>query len=150
MVFTTADIAKNLADYLSPLFPGVLFFEDPNQQGSRTPCMFLQQRFSDIKLQPSARHLRTIGFDLTYLEDYNLPNLQQLYLAAAETLDLAMETFPYNGALIRTYEREWRVDLDALHYKFTIKVRVSEPVSGNLMEELDASTRIVEKGATGS
>ena len=33
--------------------------------------MFLQQRYSNLKLQTAGRWLRTIGLDLTYLEDYN-------------------------------------------------------------------------------
>ena len=58
--------------------------------------------------------LRTIGLDLTYLEDYNLPNMQQLYEAAAEALDQVLETFPYSdggpSTLLRTYDREWKID----------------------------------------
>ena len=42
MNLTVTTIAKSLADYLAPCFPSVAFYEDPNQQGSRTPCMFLQ------------------------------------------------------------------------------------------------------------
>ena len=44
MNFTVSTIAKSLADYLAPNFPGVTFYEDPNQQGSRSPMLFLQQR----------------------------------------------------------------------------------------------------------
>ena len=38
MNLTVTTIAKSLADYLAPCFPSVAFYEDPNQQGSRTPC----------------------------------------------------------------------------------------------------------------
>ncbi len=38
MTFTVSDVAKSLADYLSPHFPGVTFYEDPNQQGSAPPA----------------------------------------------------------------------------------------------------------------
>ncbi len=138
MTFTITDIASALAAHLAPLFPGVTFLEDPAQQGVSTPAMFLQQRFSDIKLQPGGRYKRTIGLDLTCLVDYNLPNLQQLYLQAAETLDEVMETFGYKGAILRTYNREWRVDLDALHYKFDLIVWVQKDrASGPTMETLD-------------
>lgn len=133
MNFTVSTIAKSLADYLAPSFPGITFLQDPAQQKSNTPCMFLQQRYSNIGLQTGGFFLRTIGLDLTYLEDYNLPDLQRRYQSAAETLDLLMETFPYNDGtsegtvLIRAYDRDWRIDLDALHYKFEIKERVSIP-----------------------
>ena len=143
MNFTISTIAQSLAAYLAPAFPGVTFYEDPNQQGTQTPCMFLQQRYSYQKLRQGGRWLRQIGLDLTYLVDYNLPNMQQLYQAAAESLDLVMETFPYTDGttedttLLRTYDREWRIDLDAMHYKFELKVWVELSEDFNPMETMD-------------
>lgn len=143
MNFTITTIAQSLASYLAPNFPGVTFFENPNQQGSTTPCMFLQQRYSYIKVKTGSRFLRQIGLDLTYLVDYNLPNMQQLYQAAAESLDQVMETFPYTDGttgeaeLLRTYEREWRIDLDGMHYKFELQVWVDVPQPGTPMEAMD-------------
>lgn len=126
MTFTIESLAESLAAYLAPEFPGVAFYEDPNQQGTEIPCMFLQQRRSQTKLRRNGWFLRTIGFDLTYLEDYNRPDMQRLYLSAAETLDRTMETFPYTqggkSSLLRTYRREWNIELDALHYKFDLEV----------------------------
>ena len=46
MNLTVTTIAKSLADYLAPCFPSVAFYEDPNQQGSIPPCMFLQTRYN--------------------------------------------------------------------------------------------------------
>lgn len=148
MIFTVSQIAQSLAAYLAPSFPGVTFFEDPNQQGSDTPCMFLQQRYAYTKLRQAGRWLRQIGLDLTYLVDYNLPNMQQLYQEAAEQLDLLMETFPYtDGAtegttLLRTYDREWRIDLDAMHYKFELQVWVEMPEDFNPMETMDYNPEV--------
>lgn len=142
MNFTISTIAQSLAPYLAPFFPGVTLYENPNQQGTQTPCMFLQQRYSYIKVKTSGRFLRQIGLDLTYLVDYNLPNMQQLYQAAAEALDEVMETFPYTDgttegtALLRTYNREWRIDLDAMHYKFELQVWVESPQTGTPMESM--------------
>ena len=112
--------------------------------------MFLQQRYSYIKVKTSGRFLRRIGLDLTYLEDYNLPNLQQLYQKTAETLDLVMETFPYldgsgnTAQLLRTYDREWRIDLDGMHYKFELQVWVDMPEDGTPMEDMDYNTSVKE------
>lgn len=143
MNFTISTIAQSLAAYLAPSFPGVTFYEGPNQQGTQTPCMFLQQRYSYTKLKYGGRWLRQIGLDLTYLVDYNLPNMQQLYQTAAEALDLVMETFPYTDGttegttLLRTYDREWRIDLDAMHYKFELQVWVELPENSTPMETMD-------------
>ena len=131
MNLTVSTISKSLADYLAPFFPGVTFYEDPNQQGSKPPMMFLQTRTNRLELETGGYWRRIMGLDLVYLLEYNLPNLQQLYQAAGETLDLLMETFPYSDGttegtvLLRTYEREWNIDLDELHYKFEIRERVS-------------------------
>lgn len=146
MTFTVLTIAESLADYLAPVMPDVTFFEDPNQQGSVMPCAFLQQRYSYLEKRQAGRWLRRIGLDLTCLEDYNLPDLQQRYQRTAEALDMAMETFPYSDGtettLLRTYDREWRIDLDALHYKFELQVWVSLPEDFNPMQTMDYSEEV--------
>lgn len=140
MNFTVSTIAASLAAYLSPLFPGVTFYENPNQQGTNPPCMFLQQRYSYMKRRTSGQWLRTIGLDLTYLEDYNLPNMQQLYQAAAETLEIAMDAFPYfdgaSATTVLTYDRDSRIDLDAMHYKFELRVIVELPETETPMQTM--------------
>lgn len=142
MNFTISTVAKSLADYLAPVLPGVTFYEDPNQQGSRAPMLFLQQRYGYVERQLGTDwYLRRVGLDLTYLADYNLTDLQQTYQDAAEQLDLVMETFPYSDgegtALLRTYEREWRIDLDALHYRFELRERVKLPEPFTPMKTMD-------------
>lgn len=152
MTFTVSTIAKSLAGYLAPVLPGVAMYEDSNQQGSQPPCMFLQTRYNRLKLEMGGYWLRTLGLDLTYLLDYNLPDLQQRYQAAAEALDLVMETFPYSDGeaeaepvLLRTYDRSWKVDLDALHYKFELRERVTLPApSVPKMETLEQGLKIQE------
>lgn len=145
MNFTISTVAKSLADYLDPYFPDVTLLQNPTQQNANPPCMFLQQRYSFIKVKTAGRFLRQIGLDLVYRERYNLLNLQELYQAAAEQLDLVMETFPYSDgategtALLRTYEREWRIDLDAMHYKFELQVWVEQPETITPMETMDYS-----------
>lgn len=152
MNLTVSTIAKSIADYLAALpdtpFAGVAMYEDPNQQGSQPPCLFLQQRYSRLQLETGGYWLRTIGLDLTYLLDYNLPDLQQRYQVAAEALDLVMETFPYSDkqagehVLVRTHERNWRIDLDALHYQFEVRERVSIPVPAVKMQTMDLNEEV--------
>jgi hypothetical protein len=149
MTFTISAVSKSLADYLAPYFSGVTFYEDPNQQDSRPPMLFLQQRYAYIQpRRQSGYFLRRIGLELTYLLDYNLPNLQQLYQQAAESLDLVMETFPYSHgketALLRTYDREWRVDLDAMHYKFELQVWVSLPKDEIPMQSIQDYSEVIK------
>ncbi len=150
MNFTILTVAQSLAAYLSPSFPDVTLIQNPTQQNADPPCMFLQQRYSYIKVKTSGRFLRQIGLDLVYRERYNLPNLQELYQAAAEQLDLLMETFPYSDgttegtALLRTYEREWRIDQDAMHYKFELQVWVEQPETITPMETMDYQEAVTD------
>ena len=143
MNLTVSTISKSLADYLAPSFPGVTFYEDPNQQDSKPPMMFLQTRTNRLTLETGGYWIRTLGVDLVYLLEYNLPNLQQLYQAAGETLDLLLETFPYSDGttdgtvLLRTYGREWNIDLDELHYRFELRERVSIPKEYVKMQTMD-------------
>ena len=101
----------------------------------------MQQRYSRIHKYPAGRFLREIGIDLTYLEDYNLPDLQRRYTTAAEALDMVMETFLYtdgtNTGLVRTYDREATIDLDALHYIFELRVFVFPDKDSVKMRRID-------------
>lgn len=153
MNFTVTTLAQSLADYLAPVLPGVTMYEDPNQQGTDTPCMFLQLRYSPTEKQLDGRFLRKVGVDLVYLEDFNIPDLHQKYLSAAQALDLVMDTFPYfdgdspGTVLVRTYDREWTIDEDALHYKFELRERVSIQESSEKMKRLDVPITIHVKEA---
>lgn len=146
MNFTVTTIARSLAAHLAPVLPGVQMLEDPAQQGVEPPCMFLQQRYSNIKPHPGGRWLRTIGVDLTYLLDYNLPDLQQQYSAAAETLDLCIEVFPYTDgtdtALLRAYDRKTDIDSDGLHYKFELRIFVEKPEDAVKMQILSIDQKV--------
>ena len=150
MIFTIANIINSIAGVLRERYPDYPVYDSPNQQGTETPCMFLQQRYSYIKVKTAGRFLRQIGLALTYLVDYNLPNMQQLYQAAAEQLDMVMETFPYTDgttdgtALLRTYEREWRIDLDAMHYKFELQVWVDTPDTITPMETMNYQEAVTD------
>ena len=150
MNFTVDTVARALADYLAPVLPGATMYEDPNQQGSRPPMLFLQQRYSSLRRETGGFWLRRLGLELTYLLAYNLPDMQRRYQRAAEALDLVMETFPYSdGAAaqpvrIRTYEREWQVDLDALHYRFELRERVTLPESFHPLRTMDYHEEVID------
>lgn len=147
MTYANSNLAASLAAYLAPYFPGVTFYPGPNQQGTQPPCMFLQERYSYPELQQDGRRLIRVGLDLTYLEDYNQPNMQQLYQAAVDTLNVVMETFTYSDGtdmtLLRTYDKESRIDLDGMHYKFEVRVWASLPETPVYMQTMDYSEDVL-------
>ena len=76
--------------------------------------------------------------------------MQQIYLAAAEALDPVLDTIPYNNGtettLIHTFDREWRIDEDALHYKFEIRVWVYIEEPEVKMRTMDYDEEVVTDG----
>ena len=141
MTFTIKTLASSLSSHLASLFPDVTFYEDPNQQGTTCPAAFIQLMSSEVKIKRQKWLLRTLRLDLTYLEDYNLPDLQRRYQEASEVLDLNMELFEYSDGekktILRTYNRQATIDLDALHYKFDLQVWLSPEEDAVLMQTLD-------------
>lgn len=127
MKFTIKNVADSLAAYLAPVLPGVTFYDNPRQQGTKTPCVFIQQRSGGIKPKIGGRFLRTIRLELEMLLEYNGTDMQQRYEAVAEELDRVMETFPYKDedgetALIRTYNREGRITLNSMVYRLNLQI----------------------------
>ncbi len=146
MTFTIENLADSLAAHLAPYLPGVVFYEDPNQQGTKCPCAFIQLMNSEVALRRQKWLLRTLRLDLTYLEDYNLPDLQRRYQKVAEVLDLCMETFAYvsgsESVILRTKNRQAQIDLDGLHYKFDLDVWLMPGDTGTLMRTLDLTEEV--------
>ena len=146
MTFTIANLADSLATHLATVLPGVTFYEDPNQQGTKCPCAFIQLISSEVALRRQKYLLRTLRLDLTYLEDYNLPDLQRRYQAVSEVLDLNMETFAYtdgdDSAIMRTKNRQAQIDLDGLHYKFDMDVWLSPAEDAALMRTLELEMEV--------
>ena len=67
MNLTVSTISKSLADYLAPILPSVAMYEDPNQQGSQPPCMFLQTRYNRSSKEADGYLGTTTGLELGFL-----------------------------------------------------------------------------------
>lgn len=148
MIFSLNFLTKSLADFLSTAFPSASFYVDPNQQGTKTPCFFVQQRFAQAEDKIGGMALRKIGCDLVYLLDYNLPDLQRQYQTAADTLDEYLDVFTYSDGesttLLRCENRSWTIQVDELHYKFDLHVWCKRAEKIPLMEEMDYGENIKE------
>lgn len=144
MKFTMRGLTRSLAGCLAPFLPGVTFYDNPNQQGTRPPAMFLQRTRAKITMKMGGRFLRRLGLDLVYLVDYNQVDMDDQYTRAADILDERLETFPYSdgeggqSAILRTYERSWSIQDDALHYKFDLNIWVSPEEDAALMGSIQS------------
>lgn len=144
MKFTLSALARSLADHLAPALPEVQFLQDPSQQGTKPPAMFLQCRRTELPSQTGGRCLRKLDMELVYLEDYNQVDMERRYLAAADALDEALETFPFRDApeevpiRLRTYRRSWDITGDVLRYQFQLQLRLSRQEDAVLMQSLQS------------
>lgn len=149
MIFTMQAMAQSLADYLAPELPNVTFYDNPNQQGTRPPALFLRRTNARIAKKMGDRFLRTLGLDLVYLEEFNQVDMEDRCTAAADVLDEVLEMFPYTSeedgeaALLRTYERKWDIIDGVLHYKFNLKIWVSREEDAVLMQSIQSYTEEV-------
>ncbi len=145
MTFKISTLAESLASHLAPVLP-VTFYQDPRQQKTDLPCAFIQLISSDVKYRMGGRLLRELRFDLTYLDNYNLPDLQRRYQAASEVLDLNMEKFSYSDGedttLLRTHDRSAQIDLDGLHYKFSLRFFMTPYEDEQFMRQCTLEVRL--------
>ena len=136
MTFTINTLSAAIVEHLSPLLPDAAMYENPIQQGADIPALFLQQTNARIAKKMGNRFLRRLGLDLIYLVQPNSLNIHTSLQAAADVMDENMELFPYNGVLLRTYDRHWEIAGDELHYKFQLKLWLSKEEDTALMESI--------------
>lgn len=127
---TNSLISSALSDVLALNFPDSTIYDNPNQQNTELPAWFINYiPGSSIKKAIDNRYWRSLHIDLVYLLEYDLPDVYDQYREAAEKLDEVLELFTYTqdeqSYLIRTYDRNWRMDLSALHYELRLDLRVS-------------------------
>ncbi|MDE7053662.1 MAG: hypothetical protein K2O84_02450 [Oscillospiraceae bacterium] len=144
MIFTMPDLSRSLADHLAPVLPGASFYADPNQQGTRSPALFLRQIFAKISPQPSGLLLRRLGLDLVYQDRFYTVREESRLQMAADVMDQMLETFPYSmekagaAVLLRAYDRRWDITDSTLHYKFELRLRLTQAEDAALMQSIQA------------
>ena len=142
MIFTMPALSRSLANYLTPQLPGVSFYADPNQQGTKSPALFIRQTFAKIAPQTGGLVLRRLGLDLVYLDRFYTVDMESRLQAAADVMDQQLEIFPYSaedgGAaeFIRTYDRHWEITDSTLHYKFELRLRLTKAEDTALMQSI--------------
>ncbi len=144
MIFTMPALSRSLADHLAPVLPGASFYADPNQQGTRSPALFLRQIFAKISPQPSGLLLRRLGLDLVYQDRFYTVREESRLQMAADVMDQMLETFPYSmekagaAVLLRAYDRRWDITDSTLHYKFELRLRLTQAEDAALMQSIQA------------
>ncbi|MDR1438999.1 MAG: hypothetical protein LBJ10_03020 [Clostridiales bacterium] len=134
-------VTDAIAGALGRLFgDGAPVYASPITQAASLPCWFVNySKTQGARKEIGNRYVRELAVDLAYLREFGEPGLYRRYRAAAELLDERLELLRYgDGAALRTYGREWEIAPDALHYRFTLKLRASmaPPEGAEKMERM--------------
>lgn len=142
MTFTVPDIINSLGNLLEEKYPQYPVYDSPNRQGSSFPCFFIFLMPSTTEDEVGNRYLRDLGIDIVFVQERNVVDQNTQIYEIAEFLDINLDMFCYtdkNGqtAMIHTFERQWQIEDQELHYQFHIRQRVKLPETRNLMEEME-------------
>lgn len=127
MTFTIEKLLDSICGALKEIYPDIPTYSNPNKQGTDTPCFFVFFMPTDTENRIGRRFMRNIGVDIVYLVENSNTDMYDQLVSVADQLDFSLEFVPYEGKKLRTYDREWKIDEDELHYQFTVKTVVSYP-----------------------
>lgn len=129
---STQVIHASFANVINKIQPGANIYDNPNQQGTTYPAWFIVHR-SPVELQRHVgkrnngnRYLITFQIDLWYMLQQNITRLFDQYTQIAEQLAYHLQYLPIFGsdAVTQVYDQSWSLELNALKYSTTIKLRV--------------------------
>lgn len=149
MTFSLDAFVSSLASYLQPNFPGVAIYANPNQQGTKMPCFFVGLHFARVEHRIGGGQFKIYTGELSYLEAYNLPDLDDRYRAAVEKLDGLMELIPYSSGgeeepqLLRTSGQEWQIELGSLRYSFELRIAEQRERQGPYVQNVDYREEVI-------
>ena len=128
ITINTQTIHASIAAVLKEIDAEANIFDNPNQQGTPYPAWFIVHR-SPVEIQKEiGRYVLVYQIDIWYMLKQNITRLYDQYSLIAEQLDDKLEYLPIygtNNALVHVYERSWGLELNALKYSITLRLRVS-------------------------
>lgn len=146
MNYTIQNILSSVAKYLrktfqdeneKPLYP---VYTSPTAN-TAFPCFFvfpMNPTFSDVI---DDRSIRDIPLDIVFVQQRNIPDANDQLYSIAETIEETIDLLPYTDGEdtvpLHTYDRSWSIEDQELHYKITLRQRVSLPRSETLMQTME-------------
>ena len=128
ITINTQTIHASIASVLKEIDAEANIFDNPNQQGTPYPAWFIVHR-SPVEVQKEiGRYVLVYQIDIWYMLKQNITRLYDQYSLIAEQLDDKLEYLPIygtNNALVHVYDRSWGLELNALKYSITLRLRVS-------------------------
>lgn len=138
MEFDLNRLTAQIAQYLAPRLEGFHFYEDPAQQGVKTPCLFIQGEEGEPDLCPGGGQCRQVTVKLTYRDRVNPTDWMERARQVAEILDDALSVVEYRDgegepALLRSTSRRWETADQQLVYRLTFHLRLRRREDSPLM-----------------
>lgn len=129
---STQIIHASFAAVINKIQKNANIYDNPNQQGTVYPAWFIVHR-SPVEVQKETgkrcngnRYLITYQIDLWYMLQQNITRLFDQYTEIAELLEYNLQYLPIFGSdvVVQVYDRSWSLELNALKYSTTLKLRV--------------------------
>lgn len=151
MVLSLDNLITSIADQLAWAFPGAeggcrYPIRKSPTESTDYPCFFIFIMNATIEDQLSERMLREIGFDVVYVQQRNIPDQNDDLYKMLDKLDEAFAMLNYNDKFstckIHTQERNANIEDQELHYKFTIRARVSFDREAQVLMQVMEETNV--------
>lgn len=140
MNFTISKIIDSIAGQLAALYPNVPVYDSPSYNTSY-PCFYVFVTVPNIKDEIDGTEMRDIGFDVVYVQQRNSPSQNAELMSVLESLDEGFDMLNYvdrnESAPLHTHDRTASIEDQELHYKFSIRQRVSREEIHNYMAEME-------------
>lgn len=136
MTYTYDNIVNSIADQLAKLFPdgkgGCLYpIRKSPTLDTDYPCFFVFPMLMTLEDEIDRIQRRGSSFDIVYVQQRNIPDQNADIMAVQETLDEGFDMLTYTdgetSCPLHVYERSSNIEDQELHYKFTLRQRVSLP-----------------------
>jgi hypothetical protein len=134
IAISPALVTAALADYLSPLFPGVTLYANPTQQTPTLPALFITPSPSKL-IRWLGRWRRDDTYILTYVIPYNQTDNTDQLLAAQQILDTHLEYLPFSTTYLKAHRRESTFLRGSLVYRVTFKPYLTFPLPDDALLE---------------
>ena len=148
MIFSVENLIQSIADQLGTMFEYTVY--DSPTQDTNYPCFYVFVTLPSIENELSGWALREIGFDVVFVQQRNAPAQNAQLYSVLETLDGGMDMLTYTAGgesvLIHINDRNASIEDQELHYKFTIRQRVSTEKLRIYMQEMEEENVEVTEG----
>lgn len=127
MIFTIQNVIESIALQLARIFPDYPIKQSPSLD-TEYPCFFIFMMPGSISDEVDGYQARSLGFDIVFVQQRNVPNQNVELIRVLEALDTGFDLLTYTDgtfeALLHVLTRDASIEDQELHYKITFRERV--------------------------